>query len=57
MDPDELFTFTYSAGAHLPTGPWSVATAGTDSSELVRPFDASGKLEARGVTPEAIVVV
>ena len=53
VDPYGLFTFTYSAGAHLPTGPWPVAAGGTASSELVRPFDASGKLEGRGVTPEA----
>ncbi|WP_246325325.1 RHS repeat-associated core domain-containing protein [Dissulfurirhabdus thermomarina] len=53
IDPLGLWTFTYSADGHAPTGPWPVAAGGTASSKLVNPLDASGKLESRGVTPEA----
>ena len=53
IDPLGLFTLTYSGGLHVPSGPWPVAVGGSANSELVRPFDASGKLEGRGVTPEA----
>jgi uncharacterized protein RhaS with RHS repeats len=53
IDPLGLWTFTYAAGAHAPTGPWPVAAGATASSELVNPLSASGKLEGRGITPEA----
>ena len=53
IDPLGLWTFTYSAGGHIPTGPWPVSAGGTASSELVNPLDASGELVSRGVTPEA----
>jgi uncharacterized protein RhaS with RHS repeats len=52
-DANGLITFTYNAGGHLPTGPWPVAIGATIGSELVRPFDASGRLEGRGITYEA----
>lgn len=42
----------YSAGAHVPTGPWSVGSGATASSELVHPLDATGKLKGQRITPE-----
>jgi hypothetical protein len=48
-DPLGLWTFTYAAGAHAPTGPWPAAAGLTVGSELVDPLSASGKLEAREI--------
>ena len=47
IDPDGLMTFIYAAGGHAPTGPWPIAVGFTIKSELVQPFDSSGKLEGR----------
>ncbi len=53
IDPYGLWKFTYSAGGHIPTGPWPISAGGTASSALNNPLDASGKLEYEGATPEA----
>ncbi len=54
VDPEGLWDFAYNAGFHLPTGPWPLSAGGNFSSELVRPFDYTGRLVSKGLTPEAV---
>lgn len=51
-DPYGMWTFTYSGGVHLPRG-FLMAEGISLKSELIKPFDASGRLIGRGAKLEA----